>query len=53
LESTRNSRILTTPVMEHTQAQMTFISVQLWPGVLKLEFIQLPLIKSGKLLTFW
>ncbi len=53
LERTRNSRISTTPVMEHTQAQMTFISVQLWPGVLKLGFIQLPLIKSGKLLTFW
>ncbi len=53
LERTRNSRISTTPLMEHTQAQMTFISVQLWPGVLKLGFIQLPLIKSGKLLTFW
>jgi hypothetical protein len=53
LERTRNSRISTTPAMEHTQAQMTFISVQLWPGVLKLEFIQLQLIESGKLLTFW
>ncbi len=34
LEKTRNSRISTTPLMEPTQAQMTFISVQLWPGVL-------------------